>query len=112
ILPAQSSQQIVLGIDVPINAETRDWYAVLLAETRPLTQWPTEGNRVGTVGNLAANILIRISETNQEPLSWRVDVHGIPQLVDSLQSLTFTPLVTNSGYTHASPDLTMLVLDW
>ncbi|MCD8484051.1 hypothetical protein LRY60_00310 [Candidatus Woesebacteria bacterium] len=112
LLPADSSQQIVAAFDIPITAETRDWYFMLLAETRSVADPNLIGSRAETTGTIGTNVLIRITPTEYLPTDWSVELHGVPKILDSLQSVTFRPLVTNDSTSLAVPDVSVLVLDW
>lgn len=112
ILKADSSQQIVLALDIPPEAETRDWYFVLLAETRAVNDSNLIGSGAAATGTIASNVLIRVTPTEFLPVHWNLELRGIPKILDSLQSVTFQALVTNESASLAAPDLSIVVLDW
>jgi hypothetical protein len=113
LLPANASQQLVLGIHPPATAETKDWYTVLLIQTKPSQQIALGAQSSGqTRGNIAANLIIAVSPTDTTPATWQIKLARLPKFVDSLQTVTFRPVVTNTAATFAVPDLKLLVLNW
>lgn len=112
-LKAGSSQQFVVAIKPAADAETRDWYSAFIFNTKPLA-----GTQLGgmagakTTGAVVANILVKITNDNATPLEWKLELPRVPTLIDSLQSLTITPVVTNLSSTVATPDVSVLVLNW
>lgn len=108
ILKANSSQQIVLGLNIADSATRRDWYFTLLFLTNPVNI-PAGGSVAkGAVG---ANVIVRITSDNLEPLSWDINLR-LPKIIDSLQTLIIRPIVTNTSETVAAPDLNVVILDW
>lgn len=110
ILPAGESTQAVLTISVPENAPEKDWYFILLAKTS------NEGSFAGVSqahpqGSVGANILVRVTNDNTIPLNWKLDLN-LPPVIDSLQTLSFEPLVHNESVTFAIPEMNLVILDW
>ncbi len=112
LLPANSSQQLIFAVKPEDSAEEKDWYLSLLLQTQPATaQTPSQsGSRI--TGQIASNILVRITNDDRIPLSWELKLQGVPRYIDSLQSILITPQVTNLSRTAASPEMTILILDW
>lgn len=110
-LPKNSSEQLVLAVKVPEDAQERDWYVSLVLQTRPSQETQLSGSGSQVTGQIAANLLIRVSQTNQVPLHWSIDLKGLPRFVDSLQSITTRPFVTNDSSTMGVPEFHLVVLD-
>lgn len=111
-LKANSSQQLVLAIKPDENAEEKDWYLSLVLQTQPVQQEALVESGTSVTGNIASNILVRIAQSDQAELKWDVVLKGIPQFIDSLQSVNITPLVKNNSQTAAIPEMSMLILNW
>ncbi len=111
-LPADSSQQVVLSLDIPVEAVQRDWYFVLLVETSASADAVLGATQAQTTGTVAANVLVRVTSTEFLPTDWQLSLSGIPKIMDSLQNVTISPRVTNRSSSLAVPDMTILVLDW
>ncbi len=112
ILTADSSQQIVLSLNIPLEAETKDWYFVLLAETHSSADPNILGSGASATGSIASNILVRVTPTEFLPLHWNLELRGVPKILDSLQSVTVQAFVTNESASLAYPDVSIVVLDW
>jgi len=109
-LPAGRSEQLVLEVRPSELAEQRDWYTTLLLETKPDPRSTLVDNSgAATTGFIGANILVRVTQTNQIPLNWDVRFE-LPHFIDSLQKLEFTALVSNQSSTMAAPDMTVTIL--
>lgn len=116
LLPAGEHQQLVLKIALPKDAKTRDWYLTLMAESKPSSQTQLfSANFAGSGGlvqaSLGANVLLRVTNNNQVPLRWDLDLK-LPRWIDSLQSLSFYPVVYNLSETYAQPEVTLVILNW
>lgn len=111
LLKANSSEQLVFALNVPSDALERDWYSAFVLQTQPAEPQKRDGSGGEVHGTIAANLLIRVSQTNQVPLSWKLHLEGVPSFADSLQSLHLKPIVTNTSSTLAAPELTLYVLD-
>lgn len=110
LLPAGQSEQLVLEVRPSELAEQRDWYFTLLLETTPDTSNTVIQNHgAATTGQIGANVLLRVTQTNQVPLRWDV-LFELPRFIDSLQKLEFTALVSNQSQTVAAPDMTVTIL--
>lgn len=110
-LAANASEQLVLALDVPENAEERDWYVALVLQAKPSQQTQLSGSGSQITAQVAANLLIRVSQTNQVPLHWSINMENLPRFVDSLQSLTIRPMVANTSTTLGVPEFHLVVLD-
>jgi len=107
-----SSQQLVVSLAIPETAKQQDWYISLVAKTRPdLTDTVMSGSNTTAQGTIVSHILLRITNDNKEPLSWKIDLQ-LPHFIDSLQKLTFQPDITNLSRTYATPELHVAILDW
>ncbi len=112
VLPSHTSQQLVLGLDIPSDAARRDWYFMLLLSSKPTAEDPLNDSGAQARGAVAANLLVRVTSDNLEPLSWKINFLRLPKLIDSLQTLIVRPQVENTSQTVAAPDLSIVVLDW
>ncbi len=110
-LRSNSSEQLVLALNIPEDAQERDWYIALLLQTRPSKSTPVIGSGSQITGQIAANVLVRVTNTNQVPHQWAVTLKGVPKFIDSLQSITVTPIVSNTSKSMAVPELHLVVLD-
>lgn len=109
-LAAGQSEQLVLEVKPSELAEERDWYFMLFLETTPDTSNTVLAQSgAATTGYIGANVLVRITHTNQIPLQWDVRFE-LPRFIDSLQKLEFTALVSNQSETVAVPDMTVTIL--
>jgi hypothetical protein len=109
-LPAGQSEQLVLEVRPSELAEQKDWYFAVWLETKPDTRYTVlETSGAATTGQIGANVLVRVTQTNQIPLRWDVRFE-LPRFIDSLQKLEFTALVSNQSQTMAAPDMTVTVL--
>lgn len=111
VLPAGQTQQLVLALNIPEEAELRDWYFVLLASTKALERGRTEGP-TRSQGAIAATVLVKVANTIEPRFSWEVLVPNLPHWIDSLQSLSFLPIVTNNTATVNIPELIVTVENW
>ncbi len=112
-LPAGASQQLVISLTIPENAREQDWYLSLVARTQPDladTVFSPSSNTT-TQGTIVAHMLLRVTQNNQEPLAWKINLE-LPRFIDSLQRVKFTPTVSNLSRTYAIPDLHVTVLNW
>lgn len=110
LLPAGESTQAVLKLEVPENAVEKDWYFLLIAQSSSDDSFAgvTQAHPQGSV---AANVLVRITQDNIIPLNWRLELN-LPRFIDSLQSLSFEPLIHNDSTTYAIPEVNVVILDW
>jgi hypothetical protein len=112
VLKAGQSEQFVLSINVPENAPERDWYFTLLAKTQADTSGTLyQTSLAKTEGTIGANILVRVTQDNAFPLTWKADL-PLPKIIDSLQKIEFSPVVTNTSQTYAIPEVSVVILDW
>ncbi len=111
LLPSGGSQQLVLGLDIPENAVERDWYFTLLLTTRRAATTSLTDSGAEARGAIGANLLVRITATDTTPLSWNIKLQ-LPRFIDSLQTLTPHALISNNSDTVASPELSLVILDW
>ena len=112
-LKAGGSQQFVMAIKPATDAETRDWYSAFVFNTKPLAGTQLSGNAgAKTTGTVVANLLIKITNDNATPPEWKLELKSLPTIIDSLQSITITPVVSNLSATVATPDLHVLILNW
>lgn len=112
LLSADSTQQIVLALNVPSEAKTQDWYFVLLAETRSVADNNLIGSGASATGTIGTNLLVRVTPTEFLPTHWELKLQGIPKIVDSLQSVTIHALSTNVSNSLAQPDLSIIIRNW
>lgn len=109
-LAAGQSEQLVLEVRPSELAEQKDWYFAVWLETKPDSRYTVlDQSGTATTGQIGANVLVRVTQTNQIPLSWDVRFE-LPRFVDSLQKLEFTALVSNQSQTMAAPDMTVTIL--
>jgi hypothetical protein len=113
ILPAGASEQFVLSVEIPETAKEQDWYFSLLAKTKPSLTGTMLADFTGTTtqGTIGSNVLVRVTNTNQLPLNWSIEL-PLPKLIDSLQKIEFKPIVSNNSQTYAIPQLTITTLNW
>jgi prolipoprotein diacylglyceryl transferase len=111
-MPANSSQQLVLSLDIPDDAARRDWYFVFLLSAQPAQEGQLADSGAQARGAVAANVLVRVTADNLEPLSWNLRFLKLPRFLDSLQTLIIRPFIENASQTMAAPDLAIVVLDW
>lgn len=111
-LPAGGEQQVVLSINIPSDAQERDWYLVLLTKTKSATALPAFNSQASTQGSIGATLMIRISKTESSPLQWGLSFPKMPRFFDSLRPLHIEPFVENHNSSLAIPDLTITVRDW
>lgn len=111
-LKANSSQQLILAIKPDAAAQERDWYMSLVLQTQPTQGETLTQSGAAVTGNIASNILVRIANSDLAELKWDLELQGIPQFIDSLQSMNITPLVKNHSKTAAIPEMSMLILNW
>lgn len=111
-LKSNSSQQLIFAVKPPETAQERDWYLSLVLQAQPATQETLTQSGTAVTGQIASNILIRVTQTDKIPLQWDVELQGIPRFIDSLQSIKIVPLVKNHSETSAIPEMSILVLDW
>jgi len=109
-LPAGKTEQLVLEVRPSELAEQRDWYTTLVLETKPdPLSTLLDKSGAATTGYIGANLLVRVTQTNQVPLNWEVRFE-LPHFIDSFQKLEFTALVSNQSSTMAAPDMTVTIL--
>lgn len=107
-----ASQQLVVSLTIPETAKQQDWYFSLVTKTKPdLTDTVFSGSNTTAQGTIVAHMLLRITDNNREPLSWKMNLQ-LPRFIDSLQKLTFQPEITNLSRTYATPELNIAILDW
>jgi hypothetical protein len=107
-----SSQQLVVSLAIPETAKQQDWYISLVAKTKPdLSGTIFTGSNTTAQGTIVAHMLLRITDDNKEPLSWKIDLQ-LPHFMDTLQKLTFKTEVTNLSRTYATPELNVAITDW
>lgn len=113
LLKANDTQQLVLALDPPEDAQEKDWYVALSVEAIPDSRSQiTQQNGAAVSGQIVSNMIIRIAKTDQAPLKWNFELQGIPRFVDSLQSVVVQPVVHNESETAATPEMRVLALNW
>lgn len=110
--PAGGEQQIVLSLNIPEDAQERDWYLVLLTKTESTDVTPALTSQASSRGAIGATVLVRVSRTETMPLQWGITFPKLPRFFDSLRPLPIDPLVENTNPSMAVPDLTVSVRDW
>lgn len=111
-LPSEGEQQIVLSLKIPEDAQERDWYVVLLAETEPVVRDPLLNSQATSQGAIGATLMIRVSRTEKIPLQWGLTFPNLPRFFDSLRPLHLEPLVANPNPSLAVPELVITVRNW
>lgn len=109
-LAAGESTQAVLKLAIPDDAPEQDWYFTLLAQSQHDGQFRSI-SQAAAQGTVGANVLVRVTQDNTLPLNWRLEL-PLSRWVDSLQPLTFIPLVHNDSDTYAIPDVHVVILNW
>lgn len=112
VLGPGDEQQLVLSLDIPEDAQERDWYVVLLVQTESVQRDPLINSRALSQGTIGATLLIRVSRTESIPLQWGVKFPKLPKVFDSLRALHIEPLVENLNPSLAIPDLSIVVRNW
>lgn len=72
---------------------------------------PETRSQTLTKGAVAAHILLRVTSDNQPQQAWKIQLK-LPKVIDSLQKISLSPVVTNLGNSYGTPQFSLLVTDW
>lgn len=86
-------QNVLLNITPPADTQEKDYYFTFLYET----------NNQGTTAKIGANLLISISKDGKPYKKAQIVEFSAPKIIDSLQKLSYTLKVENTGQFFFKP---------
>ncbi len=100
-LPAGSSEQLVLKVDIPQVAEEKDHYYTLLIEQAERGEYIGSRHRI----KIGSNLLITVSESGQPKTDFNLaEFTALPKFADLFDQIKFNITVENTGQAFFKPE--------
>jgi hypothetical protein len=100
-VPSGKTEELVLKIKVPQNAEEADYYFSLIMTTSPTP--PRGETKMGMKAVVASNILLTISKDGKPQKKAEISKFSCQKIIDSFDKVVFQVEIKNIGQSYLKP---------
>lgn len=116
-IPPQKKAQLTLYIDVPKEAEEKEYPMTVLffsqSELEKTASQNTERNTNSSVtGAIGSNLVVLVAKQNKFAKILEVLDANTPKIVDSFQKISFTPIVKNNSFGATTASGSAKIVNW
>lgn len=120
LLKSGQTQQLVLKIRVPLEAEEKDYYGALVFQVKPGKGMMTSGPQAS--GIISSNVLLTVSKTGLPPKDGQIIEFSVKKIFsffdlslaifDSFDTIPFTLRIANTGRTFFKPQGSVKIINF
>ncbi len=111
-LPSKGKAELALKITVPSGVPNQEFPLTVLFESTPDTDFSVSAGETSVRSTIGSNLIVLVSSETAVATQLGITSFKTSGIVDSFRPITFTPVVTNTGYAATAASGSAKITDW
>lgn len=111
-LPPKGKAQLTLKMSIPSGVPNQEFPMTVLFESKPNTDFSLTPGTAQVRGTIGSNLILLVSSESDVTNSVSISSFSTAPIVDSFRPITFTPVMSNTGYAGAAASGSAQIKNW